>query len=146
MRIFKRMVEILICWIACPIKVLLYSNRTRRKNDFQGNALDPHNRSRSCTFLEWILDILLWFYSNAERAALGLFGNYIHSRRMFLLRIIARATTPIFFLSLSLLLRRPHTLLFSRWSPLCLWIYSFSSLATLHFPVKFRRCSLKSAS
>jgi len=98
--------------IACPTKVPLYGKRTRRKSDSRDDALDPHDRSRS--FPELILDICnahIYFFdfipiSSARAPALGLFGNYIRSRRMFLLRIIARATTPIFPLD------RPRALLF----------------------------------
>lgn len=44
---------------------------------------------------KWLLDIPLWFYNQCRAQAVtpGLFGNYIRSRRMFFLRIIARATT-----------------------------------------------------
>lgn len=73
-------------------------------------------RDRSCSSK---MDIgytsLILYQCWAQAATLGLFGNYIRSRRMFFLRIIARATIPIFLFPFS---RSPHTLLFSRWSPL----------------------------
>lgn len=43
---------------------------------------------------------LILYQCRTQAAMLGLFGNYICSRRMFFFRIIARATTPIFLLSL----------------------------------------------
>lgn len=98
------------------------------------------DRSRS---VEWILDILLWFYSNAVAAAPGLFGNYVRSRRMFLLRFIARATTPISRFAPPLRSPRIHFIFTSI-------VFSFGSTSsfpgrTPHSPVKFRRCPFKSA-
>jgi len=97
-------------------------------------------RDRSA-FPELILDMCnahIYFFDfipmpSARAAAPGLCGNYIRSRRMFLLRIIARATTPIFPLFFYSSVHHPLP-------PRILWL----PLATLHFPVKFRRCSLKS--
>lgn len=101
------------------IKVLSYNIKRDRRMTFETmhsirTRTIGHDRFRSSK-MDIRYTSLILYQCRIQAATLGLFGNYIRSRRMFFFRIIARATTPIFLLPFP---RSPHTLLFSRWSPL----------------------------
>jgi len=122
------------------------------KTDFRDDVLDTYNRLRSFLSLELgillSLDIgytsLILFQCRTRAGGDAGFIRKLHSfpRRMFFLRIIARATKPIshsFPFSDHLILAFIFSLIASSFRS------TSSFLATSHFPVKFRRCSFKSA-
>jgi len=131
------------CEIECLLKFLPYNTERGGRMIFKAmHSIRTISHKCSCSSK---MDIgytsLILYQCRVQAATLGLFGNYIRSRRMFFLRIIARATT---LLPPPLLSIISYAFIFSLIAPSFRSTASF--LPTPHFPVKFRKCSFKSTS